>query len=66
MAHIHVLPGGQETTTERIDPNAPGEHWHLVDGRRTSTTPFGPGHVHTFDGQRTGGPVNVNSKLHRD
>ncbi len=60
MPHIHTLPDGRETGPDVVDPDNDQLHWHLVEGERTSSTAFGAGHTHTFDGAETSGPVEQN------
>lgn len=67
--HIHLLPDGTPTGETIVDPDNEDLHWHLVDGERTSTDPFGDGHTHTINGATTSGPIIPTiegDNIHRD
>ena len=57
MPHTHKLQDGRETGPEIIDPDNIRKHWHMLEGERTSSEDFGPGHTHTIDGAITGPPI---------
>ena len=59
MAHIHTLLDGTRTGPEIRDTNDPNLHWHEVLGSRTSSDPFGPGHMHDFRGDKTSTPIEI-------
>ncbi len=61
IAHVHTLAGEQRTGLDILDPNDPKRHWHEVDGDRTTSDPFGQGHIHLFRGRGFLAPVLVSN-----
>lgn len=61
MAHIHRLPDGRMTGIDRVvTPDGDNLHDHgIPGGGRTSANTGGPGHIHTYRGDDTGGPIPV-------
>lgn len=58
IPHIHKI-GDFHTSTEILSPIDSEMHFHAIGDTFTSVDPFGPGHIHTINGDSTGGPIDI-------
>jgi len=56
--HVHRLEDGSETGV-RIDVGNGTQHFHMVNGQRTSTDDASDGHQHVFNDKITSGPESA-------
>ncbi len=58
--HVHTIrvSGRLKTTSNTVvDPDDDTQHFHRINGGKTSSDEFGGGHTHTYRGNRTSPPL---------